>query len=445
MHILKIIHGYPLRYNAGSEVYSQSICHELSQRQRVSIFTREENPFRPDFELREEEETPNRRLYLANMPRSKDGYRHPQLDAQFGELLDRLQPDIAHIGHLNHLSTGLVDELFARHIPIVFTLHDFWLMCPRGQFLQRNFGEPGALYKICEGQEDRKCAVTCYPMYFSGRPEDRQWEEAYWTRWIASRMSETRELMKKVSHFIAPSRYLLDRFVKEFGLAPSRVQYLDYGFPLQYLTSNMAKSRDTAAHGGPMTFGYIGTHIPAKGIHHLIEAFGQVQGPARLRIWGRPRAQETTALQVLAQDCVPSGKQVEWMGEYVNHNIADHVFAQCDGIVVASIWGENSPLVIHEAQACRVPVITADFGGMKEYVRHRENGLLFRHRDPEDLTCQMQWAVDHPWQFLQLGQRGYLYSDNGAIPDIETHCKQLIHIYHQTLQNHGKQLLETNA
>ncbi|MDX2282988.1 MAG: glycosyltransferase [Bacteroidia bacterium] len=445
MHILKIIHGYPLRYNAGSEVYSQSICHELSRQHQVSIFTREENPFRPDFELREEEETPNRRLYLANMPRGKDGYRHPQLDARFGALLDRLRPDIAHIGHLNHLSTGLADELHARRIPIVFTLHDFWLMCPRGQFLQRNFGEAGALYRVCEGQDDRKCAVTCYPMYFSGRAQDRPDEEAYWTRWIAARMAETRALAGKVARFIAPSRYLQERFVRDFGLPADRVQYLDYGFPLQYLTPGIAKSSDTAAGGGLLTFGYIGTHIPAKGIHHLIEAFGQVQGPARLRIWGRPRAQETDALQALAQSVAAPEKPVEWMGEYVNHHIANHVFARCDGIVVASIWGENSPLVIHEAQACRVPVITADYGGMQEYVRHQENGLLFPHRDPAGLARQMQWAADHPAEFLRLGQRGYLYAPDGRIPDIETHCQQLMHIYHQTLQQHGNHLLETHA
>jgi len=54
MHILKIIHGYPLNYNAGSEVYSQSICNELSKHHKVSVFTREENPYRPDFEIRKQ-------------------------------------------------------------------------------------------------------------------------------------------------------------------------------------------------------------------------------------------------------------------------------------------------------------------------------------------------------------------------------------------------------
>ena len=402
-------------YNAGSEVYSQSICNELSQNHQVSIFTREENPFRPDFEIREEKETPNRTLFRANMPREKDGYVHAQLDRNFGELLNELQPDIAHIGHLNHLSTGLVKELKKRNIPIVFTLHDFWLMCPRGQFMQRNFAEPGELYKVCDGQEDRKCATTCYPMFFSGREQDREADEDYWTRWIAGRMDETRFIIDQVDHFIAPSRYLMDRFIQDFGLPKEKVEYLDYGFPLQYLTAPEGKASDTFGGGGELTFGYIGTHIPAKGINHLIEAFSKVKGKARLRIWGRPRTQSTKGLKVLVEQLVAEN-QVEWMGEYVNSNIADHVFRNCDGIVVASIWGENSPLVIHEAQACKVPVITADFGGMKEYVRHQENGLLFNHRNPDDLARQMQWAMDNPEAFLELGKRGYLYSDDGKIP-----------------------------
>lgn len=438
MHILKIIHGYPMLYNAGSEVYSQSICNELSNHNRVSIFTREENPFLPDFEIREERETPNRILYRTNMPRGKDGYRHPQLDAKFGKLLDQIKPGIAHIGHLNHLSTGLVDELKKRSIPIVFTLHDFWLMCPRGQFMQRNFGETGELYKVCDGQENHKCATTCYAMLFSGRPQDRKTDEAYWTGWMRGRMEETRSVMEKVDHFIAPSHYLMARYVKDFALPGEKVQYLDYGFPLHYLTTPGGKTPQTAGGGGIMTFGYIGTHIPAKGIHQLIEAFGKLRGKARLRIWGRPRSQETAGLKVLVTEKVTNDNQVEWMGEYVNQNIADHVFRNCDGIVVASIWGENSPLVIHEAQACNVPVITANYGGMKEYVRHRKNGLLYNHRDPEDLSLQLQWAIDHSEAFIRLGKQGYLYSEDGTIPEIRTHCQQLLSIYQKTIENHGK-------
>jgi glycosyltransferase involved in cell wall biosynthesis len=54
------------------------------------------------------------------------------------------------------------------------------------------------------------------------------------------------------------------------------------------------------------------------------------------------------------------------------------------------------PLVIHEAQSCKVPVITADFGGMKEYVQHNVNGLLFEHRNANSLAEQMKFAVSNP-------------------------------------------------
>lgn len=52
-------------------------------------------------------------------------------------------------------------------------------------------------------------------------------------------------------------------------------------------------------------------------------------------------------------------KTIEWRSEYHNENIAEDVFSHCDCIVVPSTWDENSPLVIHEAQQVRIPVITA--------------------------------------------------------------------------------------
>jgi hypothetical protein len=106
MKIIKIIHGYPPFYNAGSEVYSKSICEELSKNNQVFVFTREENPYLPDFTIRKEQINENLVIYLANMAQGKDGFRHNELDLIFSALLNEIKPDVAHIGHLNHLSTG---------------------------------------------------------------------------------------------------------------------------------------------------------------------------------------------------------------------------------------------------------------------------------------------------------------------------------------------------
>lgn len=435
MHILKIIHGYPTNYNAGSEVYSQSICNELSKKHKVSVFTREENPYSACFSIREQKVNDNLTLYFVNNPQGKDGYRHKQMDDNFAELVKRLKPDIAHIGHVNHLSTGLIDELNKLKIPIVYTLHDFWLMCPRGQFLTRSIGKENN-FQLCEKQDDKKCATDCYKVYFSGRDEYEKNDVENWSNWIHQRMIETKSIIKKVDLFIAPSNYLRDRFINDFGVPETKIIYLDYGFPTEYLTKT-EKSKDKAN----FTFGYIGTHIPAKGVNLLIEAFKQIEEPATLKIFGRANGQSTNALKSLAEN---SKNKIEFLGEYINHNLANDVFSHVDCIVVPSIWGENSPLVIHEAQACKVPVITANFGGMKEYVQHNVNGLLFEHRNVNSLAEQMKYAVSNPDKMISLGNRGYLYSLDGNVPNIQDHCKELEKIYSKFIFKLWRVTLDTN-
>lgn len=423
MHILKIIHGYPPSYNAGSEIYSQSVCNELSKQHRVSVFTREENLYAPDFSVRKESRHINLDLYVVNNPQGKDGYRHKQMDKVFEDLLKGLKPDIAYIGHLNHLSTGLVEVLHRYGIRIVYMLHDFWLMCPRGQFLTRSIGR-NCNFTICDRQEDARCAELCYEVYFSGYPEDREQDIARWTTWVKQRMQHIREIVTKVDLFIAPARFLMNRYVQDFGIPQEKISYLDYGFPTDYLDKKLLSStpRET------FTFGYIGTHIPTKGINLLLEAFATLPERAVLRIYGRPNGQSTKALEVMASR-LPEYLEVVFCGEYNNEQLVPQVFNQVDCIVVPSIWAENSPLVIHEAQACHIPVITADYGGMSEYVLHRENGLLFRHRDSTSLAEQMFWAMQHPEDFRALGQRGYLYSSDGSVPDIGHHCATLVNIF----------------
>lgn len=420
MHILKIIHGYPPDYNAGSEVYSQSICNELSKNHQVSVFTREENPYAPCFEIKHVQENEHLNFYFVNNPQGKDGYRHKQMDDNFRDLVLRIKPDVAHVGHLNHLSTGLVDVLNEFQIPIVFTLHDFWLMCPRGQFLTRSIGKQDN-FQLCDGQDHGKCAKNCYEVYFSGRENERVADLNRWTGWVEQRMAETKAIVDKVDHFLAPSKYLMQRFVHDFGVPESKISYLDYGFPTEYLTQK-EKRKETDVY----SFGYIGTHIPAKGINLLIEAFSKLESKAVLKIYGRENGQSTRALKHLAQK---SKNPIEFCGEYINKNLADEVFSQVDCIVVPSIWGENSPLVIHEAQACKIPVITADFGGMKEYVHHLQNGLLFKHRDANSLREKLEFAIQHRELMQKLGDRAYIYSEDGSVPSIETHCKILESIY----------------
>ncbi|MFE8071985.1 glycosyltransferase [Marinobacteraceae bacterium S3BR75-40.1] len=441
MKIVKVIHGYPMRYNAGSEVYSQTLCHGLAERHEVHVFTREEDSFAPDFRLRTERDPDDPRItiHLVNNPRLKDRYRATGIDQRFAEVLDKVQPDLVHVGHLNHLSTSLLREAALRDIPIIYTLHDYWIMCPRGQFMQTSPKDPTDLWAACDGQDDRKCAERCYSRYFSGAPDEYEADVAYWSDWVGRRMRHVGEMTELVDLFVAPARYLSNRYREDFGLPQGKLVYLDYGFDRARMAGRERPS------GEPFTFGYIGTQIPAKGIHDLIRAFGRLEGSAMLRIWGKPRGQDTEALKGMIA-ALPEGlsERVEWCPEYRNQHLVPDVFNRCDAIVVPSVWVENSPLVIHEAQQARVPVITANAGGMAEYVEHEVNGLLFEHRSFTALSDQMQRLLDDPDLAGRLGDRGYLFSDTGDIPDIGAHVEEIEKLYEQVLRRRDSTRIQHN-
>ena len=87
-------------------------------------------------------------------------YKNDVVSCIFGNFLDRVRPDIVHFGHLTCLSTTLIKETKKRNIPVVLTLHDYWLLCQRGQFLKRDLS-------LCPEQKDHECVKCLIEPYAS--------------------------------------------------------------------------------------------------------------------------------------------------------------------------------------------------------------------------------------------------------------------------------------
>lgn len=435
MRILKVIHGYPPYYSAGSEVYSQMLTNCLADKHEVQVFTRHENSFLSDFHYSTVLDylDPRVLLHLINIPLTKYRYKfiNKQVDDRFKKILKEFKPDIVHFGHLSHLSLSLPYIVSQLSIPSVFTLHDFWLICPRGRFIQRNSKE---ILSPCDSQENKKCAKQCYSGYFTGDDELSEADLSYWESWISNRMHHTKEIIPKIDHFIAPSKFLLKKFVEDFFVSKEKISYLDYGFDLTRLKNRKRNAENY------FVFGYIGTHTPEKGIDFLLKAFAELNSEAKLKIWGKERT-ETKELEAISNQLPDKVKaNIEWMGEYRNENIVKDVFNKVDSIIVPSIWAENSPLVIHEAQQLRIPVITSNYGGMAEYVKDGINGLLFEHRNYKNLSEKMRLLFQDSNLYKKLTQKGYLYSDNGNIPSMEEHISEMGKIYNKVMKSNKKEI-----
>jgi glycosyltransferase involved in cell wall biosynthesis len=446
LRVLQVVHGFPPAQRAGTEIYAEALSRGLAARgHHVSVFHRTADPGLPEYAAwrgcRDGLDVVRVNNTFRHCSSFEDTYRNAAVEAAFAATLEELRPDIAHFHHLTALSTGLVGEARRRGIRTVFTLHDYWLICQRGQFLRRDLS-------LCSGQDDAACVRCLAPQLAlrggttlaaaalrtalpaQGRAAARlrslarAVRGAYAWAFFASqdraraqvrrRMEAVRQACAAVDVFLAPSRFLHETFAG-FGLPRERLRLWPYG-----LARGRHPPRATRP-GGGVRFGYLGTWMPPKGLHHLIEAFEGIPSPqASLQIHGHavPYSEHEDYPERLK--ALVRSPRVRFEGAYDNDAVGERL-AGIDVLVVPSIWFENAPLTIQEAMLAGVPVIAPDLGGMPELVRDGVNGLLFRPRDVADLREKMARFVADP----ALCDR--LRPDPGSVrthdEDVEAHLR----------------------
>jgi glycosyltransferase involved in cell wall biosynthesis len=368
LKVLFVIHGYPPYYMAGSEVYTASFTEELSKKANVYVFTRIEDEFQKPYNTYERKEN-NIRIFRVNKPFRDYTFRRKYQDFKmatiFKDYLKIVKPNIVHIGHLSHLTTQIIEIIYKYKIPIVFTLHDYWMMCIRGQLIKDDL-------TLCRGPCIKKC-MQCNAKYFMSRKKSKK-EIKIWLKMVS-------KLLKMVDLFIAPSKFLLEKYI-EFGIPENKIVHMDYGFDLNLFKGIKKTPSDK------LRFGFLGRIIPVKGISLLIDGFNKLEDhKAELNIYGKlPKSS-----LYLKERCKNSA--INFIGGYHYKNISK-VLSNIDVLVVPSIWYENSPLVIHESFLAKIPVITSNLGGMAELVQNERNGLLFKRGDVDDLADKMNRFIE---------------------------------------------------
>jgi glycosyltransferase involved in cell wall biosynthesis len=415
VRILQVANGFPPGSQGGAEVFVHDLARALqSLGHDLGVFHRVSDRSRPEHALEISEDRGLRRWSVnrtyRECKRFEDTYRDPAIDAIFGQLLDDRRLDVVHFHHLSTVSTGLVAEASRRGLPVAFTLHDYWLICHRGQFVKNDLS-------LCPEQADSACArcvssqvrlnassrvvrnvanslLEVLPAGTGARVKRRL------RRWYGStelhsrsagraaeatihaRMTQVRDLCSRVDLFLAPSEALRRRFIA-FGIPEERIERLGYGFDAG-LASLRPRQPD-----GHVRFGYLGSWIPTKGLHVLVDAFNQLPPDrATLHIYGAPGEFEgwedySQKLRRRAR----SGR-VRFEGAF-DHRDLPAVLASLDVVVLPSIWEENAPLCVQEAILAGRPVIASAVGGVPDLVAEGVDGFLVPPRDPEALRIAM--------------------------------------------------------
>lgn len=373
------------------------------------------------------------------------------LQDSFRRALEEFAPEIVHFHNYLSLGDDLVGIARALGAAVVYTLHDFGLVCPNNLLLRADGTlcgkcSPGFFQDCCPvtirvpGQIPPAIAKNIPPLFRWRQFADNQ-PHAMTRAGISSLVSlaesilgepgrtlvgekkefflgATRRILDQTHLFLSPSLFLRERFI-HCGLAPSRVVHHRYGLP------RFATPPHRPSPNGKIRFGYIGAFHAHKGIDVLVEAFRGLAPAAELHLHGSSFGSPVSEAHFRKTTSAPADGFVVH-GRYGNGQLGG-ILGGIDALVVPSVWYENSPLTIQEAQIAGVPVIASNAGGMAELVRDGIDGLLFQLGDPRDLRRVMASVIQNP------ALLGTLRANRPEVPSIDGQAAKIRDHYRAAL------------
>jgi glycosyltransferase involved in cell wall biosynthesis len=183
-------------------------------------------------------------------------------------------------------------------------------------------------------------------------------------------------VMGLVRAVIVPSEYLRGRYI-ERGLPPSRVIVLRNPVDLEMFTPDAAlRARTRAALGlvaSDVLLGYAGRFEPAKGVHTLAHAANSAMSrSANLHaLWvGHGRSEQELRAITAGGEFAARHHWLPWLDD------VRPAYAAMDMIALPSEGSETFGRVLIEAQACGIPVLGAENGGIPETLVQGDTGRL---------------------------------------------------------------------
>ena len=157
---------------------------------------------------------------------------------------------------------------------------------------------------------------------------------------------------------------------------------------------------------------YLSNLQPSKGIEDVIDAIeliGSNQNKIHLTVVGqwRDEATKTRCLRKVKEQQLP----VTFAGPVYGEEKLKY-FARADIFIFPPRAPEGHPLVLVEAMATGLPIISTDQGAIIESVVDGENGYIVLPEHPEQIAEKINWLINHPEERKNMGKKSQdLYLD----------------------------------
>ena len=309
-------------------------------------------------------------------------------------VLKDFQPDVVHINNFNYQLTPSIiyatDNYRKKHNPnlkIVFTAHDYQLLCPNHMFFDMNGN-------VCEKCIDRSfinctknnCIHSSKAKSIIGTAEATLYKRLKTYKYIDVIICPSKFLKSKMdtNPLFRDKTVAIHNFIEEFDVPECKKQ--DYVL-------------------------YFGRFSKEKGVNLLIEA-----KDINFVCAGKGDLEEELS----------SAPNITNLGFKSGYELRE-LIAKAKCSVYPSIWYENCPYSVMESIMLGTPVIGANLGGLPELIEDGKTGLIFENGNVDELKNAIQKLQNDE----SLAERMHKNCLNKSFITVEQYYEELIKIYTQ--------------
>lgn len=310
-------------------------------------------------------------------------FYYPDAAKKLEQLILNEKPDIAHI-HLmwGQISPSIFPILKKYHIPIIFTVHDYRMVCPAYSFKDGK----GRICEACTGKHfyrcfTHKCTKGSYFLSIFMAAE----------MYFRNKYFNPNNYIDGVLYVSDFARKKHEQYMPTFKNKPNIV--------LHNFSTSIA---DSGRYVSDKYFLFLGRLSEEKGIITLMNAMKE-NPKSRLKIVG------SGPLEDKLKEYKKQNKlnNIEFLG-YKSGEELTNLKKQAYFVIVPSEWYENNPMAIIESYAEGVPAIGSRIGGIPEIIEEGKTGYTFTPHNYKELAALIKNASN-------LTKDEYLTMSNNTI------------------------------
>ena len=316
------------------------------------------------------------------------------IKAAFCKILDDFKPDVVHLHNIHsYLSPVLAELAHSRGTRVVWTLHDYKLLCPAYTCTRDK--------KPCEKCFNGKCGVVKHRCMKGSLA-------ASVIAWMEAKKWNRKKLESCTDAYICPSQFMAKKMAKG-KFTPEKLQVICNFVDPEKL--QRLKETDGTQRGN--YYCYVGRLSEEKGVRTLLKAAATL--PYELRVAGDGPLEEELRQQYAGH------QNIKFLGKLNAEEVAK-LLSEAQFSIMPSECYENNPLGVIESLCAGTPVIGAEIGGIPELI-DPASGLTYPSGTAEVLAIAIEGSMKREWNHAAIKEE----SIERFSP--ETHLKKLTELY----------------